>query len=172
MLTSQLIPGHSEKSHDWHVFLYKAAKGSSKAIDILADAGTAYMVALTDDPHAPETLPLTEYRKTFLRTFLHIPQPASVQEIADAANKHDWFPFLLDCWPAHVNTPDLYAKLWKRGETVQERDLVHDAVHYCVSNWSGQEFHEHIGKHSLDYNSLTVVAAMIFLTLTWPDSRP
>ena len=169
MLTSQFIPGHSEESHDWHVFLYKAAKGSSKATDILADAATAYMAALTGDPHAPEKLLLTEYRKTFLRSFLLIPRPASVQDIADAANEHGWFPFLLDCWPAPVNSADFYAKLWKRGETVQERDLVHDAVHHCLGNWSGQEFHEYIRERSSDYNSLTAVAGMIFLTLTWPE---
>lgn len=169
MLRTNLIPGYSEESHDWHVFLYKAAKGSSKATDILADVSAAYMVALTSDKQAPENLPLTDFRNIFVRSFMHVPRPLSAQEICDAANENGWFPFLLDCWPEPVNAPDAYIHLWKRGENVLERDLAHDAVHFCHDHWMAAEFHEFIRERSPNYNSLQVVCAMIYLALSWPE---
>ena len=68
MLQTSSIPQYtacSEPPEDWSRFLYKACKGSIKADDILVGASWAYMVALTGDQTAPETMNEGDYREIF-----------------------------------------------------------------------------------------------------------
>jgi hypothetical protein len=141
MLTVRHIPLNQQPPEDWNRFLYKAAKGSAKATDVLSYANMAYMAALTGDPTSPATLQLTDYQEILRDYFATLKKPDSAHHLAATVDSNNWFAFKLH---GHLSPPQessSYSAIWSKGRSVSQ----------C----------------SLDYNSHYVVAAMLLLALTW-----
>lgn len=168
MLNVNYIPLYQNESEDWNRFLYKAAKGSVKATDVLSYAEMAYMAALTGDPKAPETLQLSDYHSTLRDYFATFDRPDSAQHLAEAIDCNNWFAIKLRGQLAAPKEAGTYSALWSRGRTVSEHTLLNDSICQCHSSWSADWLIQVIdGETSLDFNSLNVVAAMLLLAVTW-----
>jgi hypothetical protein len=169
MLSTQAIPLHEEDPEDWHRFLDKAAKGSIKAVDILTHANQAYMVALTGDPAAPDSLHLDDYHARLRETSPNAPMVVSLQEFHDTAHHANWFPQAFAVCTSPRNPSALYRGLWGHRD-VDASALANDAMLLCLEKWSADHLIKCLGEHGLDYDSRLVVAAMLYLSLTWPET--
>lgn len=167
MLENRFIPQFSDESEDWRRFLDKACKGSIKAIDMLGNADMAYMVDLTGDPSAPGTLELSEYAKLFETSFPRTCPAETTDDLIKIACTVGWFPHafrIADCEVDRLK----YQSLWGN-PPVKWSSLASDAVQVCFEEWSAQHCLICLEERSSDYNSLDVVAGMLYLSLTWPE---
>jgi hypothetical protein len=169
MLSTRAIPLHEDDPEDWHRFLDKAAKGSIKAVDIVRYASWAYMVALTGDPTAPDNLDVNEYDAQLRMTFPKAPTVASLQEFHDTAHHANWFPRAFSVSAKPRSRSALYRGLWGRS-AVDWSALANDAMLSCLESWSADHFIKCLSEYKPDYDSRLVVAAMLYLSLTWPDT--
>jgi hypothetical protein len=172
VLTSRAIPQHQDDDADWHRFLVKAAKGSTKAVEMLTAAEMAYMAALTEDPRAPETLAMPAYRAAFCAAFPRA-GPESVQSIIEVGVRAGWFPRGVVVVDHRLHDDEHYRALWAKGICVDSRALVHDAVVTVLNSWASATAFACIedSDRSGDYDSRLVTSAMLFLALTWPGGR-
>jgi hypothetical protein len=173
MLQTCLIPrydAYGESPEDWSRFLNKACKGSSKAPDdILDGASLAYMVALTGDETAPETMLLDNYHATFRRAFPLHPPIKSLQEFHDVALGAKWIPHAFTVSPSARNPASHYCGVWGRAP-VDWTNLMNDAMLLCLESWSADHCLKCEDESQLGstYDSRIVVATMLYLCLTWP----
>ena len=169
MLPTRTIPVYGDDHpSDWFTFLYKAAKGSIQAPDIVSDASLAHQVAITNDPTAPTTMPLDEYDR-FIHQCFPLRCPAhSIQSFHDLALSHGWMekPFRVSETPR--NDPSNYVGLWGRNP-VNHTALMNDAMLHCLECWSADHFLACVDHYQTDYDSRTVTAAMLYLSITWPN---
>jgi hypothetical protein len=171
LLTVKHIPLYENEPENWDRFLDKSAQGSAKATEILSSADMAYMVALTGNPQAPATLPLTDYKTTLQQYFLTLEQPASAADLAQAIDTANWFTIKLPGHLATAKNHDSYSALWAKKRTAAQQDLLNDAVHHCHASWSAEWLLQVIDEESsLNYNSVNVVAAMLLLAITWKET--
>ena len=169
MLPTRSIPIYEEGTDDWHRFLYKASKGSIKAVDTLNDAKMAYMIAFTGDPSSPETMHLDDYIALLRERFPKICPFSSIQQFHDVAHDHGWIAsaFRVSKTPRHNRAK--YVALWGQSP-LTESDLMNDAMLYCLGSWSLEHYIECVNHYDLDYDSLIVTTAMLYLSVTWPDT--
>ena len=167
MLTTRSIPIYEDDPEDWHTFLYKAANGSIKAVDTMNGADLAYMVALTKDPSAPETMHLDDYHALLRERFPAACPLDSLQQFHNLAVKHNWVAKAFQVSESPINDPFAYMGLWGR-RAVSESALLNDAMLCCVQSWSAEHFMQCLQEHKLDYDARLVVCGMLYLTLTWP----
>jgi hypothetical protein len=167
MLPTRTIPQYQDKPSDWRTFLDKASKGSIKALDTLSSANMAYMVALTSDPTAPETMQLDDYNMIVRERFPVDCPIASLQDFHDIALDHGWFakPFRVSERQRHE--PAAYRALWGRS-TVAGSSLMNDAMLHCLEGWSANHLIECVDHYGADYDSRVVATAMLYLSSTWP----
>ncbi|HQR43275.1 MAG TPA: hypothetical protein PLX97_11340, partial [Gemmatales bacterium] len=168
MLTSRTIPQHETDHADWHRFLYKAAAGSIKAVDIVEAANRAFMVALTDDPTSPSTWHLNEYANLFRERFPSTPPCQSTNELVTLACQQGWFPQPFHGEDRLHQHPEHYQKLWIRSRNVNWVHLANDALFSCLQNWSADDCLTCLEETACDYDSRKVVSSMLYLALTWP----
>jgi hypothetical protein len=176
MLQTSSIPQYDYATYgrppeDWNRFLQKACKGSIKAPDdILTGAEFAYMVALTGDQTAPETMNEDDYREIFRRAFPTGPRFKCLQEFHDTVLRANWIPNAFTTSMVARQSESHYCGIWGR-EPVKWTDLVNDAMLLCLESWSA----DHCLKcedESMNspYDSRKVVATMLYLCLTWPGT--
>lgn len=170
MLRTSSIPIYEDDPEDWQRFLYKAAKGSIKAADILNDANMAYMVAFTGDPSSPSTMDLEDYNKLVRERFLSDCPAESIQHFHDIARNANWTmkPFRASESPR--NKASHYLGLWGK-RAVNESALLNDAMLLCLEQWSADHFIECVDHYDLAYDSRIVTAGMLYLSLTWPEEE-
>lgn len=169
MLRTRSIPIYEDDPEDWHRFLYKAAKGSIKAPDILNYASMAYMVAFTGDQTSPATMDLKDYNN-LLRERLPESCPSnSLQHFHDIALDSSWISHAFHVSESPRNKASRYRGLWGR-RAVNESVLLNDAMLLCLEEWSADQFIECVSHYDLQYDSRVVTAGMLYLSLTWPES--
>jgi hypothetical protein len=171
MLPTRSIPIYGDDPHDWHTFVYKAAKGSIKAVDTLHYANMAYMVAFTGDPTAPETMLLADYDALVRERFPQACPFSSIQQFHDVALDRGWAPRAFRVSETPRIDPGQYWALWGR-LPAKESDLMNDAMLLCLGSWSPSHFLECVDNYGLDYDSRIVTAAMLYLSVTWPGTPP
>jgi hypothetical protein len=171
MLSSRAIPQYYDEDEpaDWPGFLTKAARGSIKAEDWFQEAGLAYMVALTGDPTAPDTLDLEEYARLFRQSFPPSPPETTFEGLMQLAVAAQWFPRPVASSEQPCRRDEDYAALWKRKRSVSEMELAHDALLHCRQQWSADDCLRCLEETSADYNSRTIVSGMLYLSFTWPE---
>jgi hypothetical protein len=168
MLTGPQIPQYEDSPESWDRFLYKAAKGSSKASDILQHANCAYMASLTGDKEAPSRLDLAIYSQMLHTHFAMTSKPQSYELLCDQVHSAKWIAIRSNLSQQPHKRDVEYAALWSRNHTTPQVCLFHDALIRCYDCWSVDWLERILDKESgCDYNSLNVVAAMILLALTW-----
>lgn len=168
MLTGPYIPQFQGNTQTWERFLYKASKGSYKASDFLQHADLAYMVALTGDLDAPNSLDLMEYADRLCVHVDSIPKPGSFDELRTVVLNARWAAVRTSLTTRPRDIDVAYRALWSRGASVSEQDLFHDALIRCYECWAGKWLWNTMQSESGDnYNSLNVVAAMMLFALTW-----
>ena len=155
---------------DWFSFLSKAAKGSAKATDILPYADMAYMVSLTGDQKAPETLDIKKYEDLFISKFPDSPPSTSVDSLIELGSQNDWYPHRFTGKQQYLKEQAYYQDLWRKKRNVNWTLLINDAFMHCIDKWSAKDCLNCLEESSLDYNSLNVVSAMLYLSLTWPST--
>ena len=172
MLRSAAIPQYDDPwgPENWKRFLEKAGKGSIKAPETLERAHMAYMAALAKVPSAPDTLDLEEYSRLFCSAFPKHPPVQSVTGLFQIAYANQWIAEPLHAFSVPCHPLDYYSGLWKRSVTVDWKELVHDAMHCCLSTWSAPHCQACINDQDLDFNSRDVVVGMVYLSLTWPEN--
>ena len=168
MLRSRSIPIYNHPE-DWHTFLYKASKGSIEAVDTLDYANKAYMVAFTGDPSCPATMHLDDYNAMVREQFPLECPAASIQQLHDIAYEAGWIASRFCVSETPHNKATAYIALWGR-QPVDESALMNDAMLHCLDRWSADHFIECVHYHGADYDSRVVTAAMLYLSLTWPDT--
>jgi hypothetical protein len=171
MLKSRAISQYEERAESWHRFVFKAAKGSYKATDMLRSVEMAYMAKIAKCD-APATLRLEDYYRLFRDTFPKARPFSTVREVVELGVSHGWFPHRFAVAERPHHEAPKYQALWKRGIWVPESVLIHDAIHLVQASWSADHCMACIDEHPLDYNSLLVVAGMIYFSLIWPDDSP
>lgn len=170
MLSSRAIPQYDDDDPaDWLSFLSKAAKGSIKAEDWFHAADLAYMIALTGDPTAPDTLDLEEYAQLFRQSFPPTPPKNTFHELSELVVEQQWFPQKLHGSENRLHPDEDYAGLWKRKRRVSESELAHDALLCCLQHWSADDCLRCLAEYSVDYNSRMIVSGMLYLSFTWPE---
>lgn len=155
---------------DWYRFLSKAATGSAKATDILSYADMAYMVSLTGNQTAPETLDLKKYEELFKSKFPDSPPSKSVDSLIGLGSKNNWYPHRFVGKQQYLRDLAYYQDLWGKKRNVDWEILINDAFMLCIDKWSAKHCLDCLEESSLDYNSLNVVSAMLYLSLTWPST--
>jgi hypothetical protein len=171
MLPTRSIPIYGDDDpDDWHTFLYKAAKGSIKALDTLTSANMAYMVAFTGDPSAPDTMHLEDYNVLVHERFPQICPIDSIEEFYHLANGCGWIaePFQISESP--YNAANEYSAIWGRSP-VAEFALMNDSMLYCLDCWSPSHFVECVDHQGINYDSRTVTTGMLYLSVTWPGMK-
>lgn len=168
MLTGPYIPQFQGNAKTWERFLYKASKGSCKASDFLQDADLAYMVALTGDLDAPNSLDLMEYADRLCDHVESIPKPRSFADLRTVVLNARWIVVRTPLTACPRDIDVAYRALRSRSASVSEQNLFHDALIRCYECWSGEWLWNTMQSETgLNYNSLNVVAAMMLLALTW-----
>jgi hypothetical protein len=141
----QQIPQLDDDSQAWARFIEKAAKGSTKAAEMLTLAKFA-VIAEKSGKRLHETEPLPKYL-AFISDLQLARWPATKRE-------------------KPLNTRAFYDSLWKHGKSVDPAELTDDALIHLRENWSMKEYvrlKARIDESGPDYNSQDVVAAMILL---------
>ena len=175
MLRTSKIPQYCDYPEDWQRFLYKASKGSYKAVDILNYASNAYMIDFTNNPQSPDTLLLTEYNKDFIKQFPSKTPFRSDQEIVDYCVKSGWVHSSFTIGKVSDSHSNLYLDLWEQGKTVDELVLFKNALTYCLNNWNGDSALACSEILDYEFDSSLVVSGLLYLALTWPiadDQEP
>lgn len=167
MLPTRSIPIFDDEPDDWHTFLYKASKGSIKALDTLTYANMAYMVAITGDPTSPDTLRLDDYNAIIRERFPPNCPVASLQDFHDLALDCGWLAtaFRVSELPRH--DPSAYVAIWGRSP-VAESSLINDSMLYCLDCWSPDHFIDCVDHFGTEFDSRVVTTAMLYLSVTWP----
>ena len=169
MLPTRAIPVCDDAPADWHTFLYKASKGSDKAVETLNQANKAYMVAFTGDTTSPESMHLDDYHVLVRQRFPASCPIATIQQFHDIAFNHGWIASAFRVSETPRNHPAEYVALWGRSP-VNASELMHDTMLNCLYSWSPDHFIECTAHHGLDYDSRVVTTAMLYLALTWPGT--
>lgn len=170
MLKTRSIPVFGgDRPDDWHIFLYKASRGSIKAIDTLSRSSMAYMVALTGDPLSPATMQVGEYNELLKERFSPRPPVSTVQELQELAVKFDWIaePFRVSDTPR--NSPNVYCGLWGK-RAVDCSALINDSMLMCLSAWAASHMIECTDHYDTNYDARMVTCGMLYLSLTWPGT--
>lgn len=171
MLYSREIPQYESDPQNWHRFIEKVSKGSSKAHNILSNASMAYMVELTGDPTSPSTVNLDDYKKIFHSSFPPSPVKSSIDELVQIAIANHWFPYPFIPINHQRNNSAHYCKLWTRSQTVDWKDLVNDALISCLNSWSADNCLIWMNEDPCNYDSRIVLSGMFYLALTWPENH-
>lgn len=154
---------------DWHTFLYKASKGSIKALDTLTYANMAYMVAVTGDPTSPDTMHLDDYNAFIRERFPPVCPIASIQDFHEIALGCGWIATPFRASPRALHEPSAYVALWGRPAVI-ESALMNDAMLLCLDCWSSKHFIECVDHYGTDYDSRMLTAGMLYLSVTWPGT--
>ena len=128
----------------------------------------AYMVALTGDPTCPDTMYLDDCNAIVRERFPKCSIP-DIQAFYDIAVDCNWVNAAFRVSETPRNLPDCYNSLRGR-RPVAESDLMNDAMLYCLANWSADNFIRYVDHYGAEYDSLLVTAAMLYLSVTWPDT--
>lgn len=169
MLPTRSIPIYGDYPDDWHTFLYKASKGSIKAVYTLDHASMAYMIAITGDPESPNTMHLDDYNTYLCERFPAHPPVASIQELHDTGADANWFPQAFRVSESPRNPASHYRGLWGR-MAVNASALLNDAMLLCLENWSSTHMIECTDQYDIDYDARLVTSGMLYLSLTWPGT--
>ena len=170
MLPTRSIPiFDDDHPDDWHTFIYKASTGSIKAADTLDYANMAYMVAFTGDPESPNTMHLDEYNALVRQQFPATCPIASIRQFHDTALDHHWIPSAFNVSQTPINVPSEYVAIWGR-PPVNKSALINDAMLNCIENWSANHYIDCVDGNSIGYDSRSVLAGMLYLSVTWPGT--
>lgn len=127
------------------------------------------MVDLTGDAESPSTLDLDDYGVLFRDAFPKTAPFKSPQGIVDYGSRLGWFPNPIQITNSLRKDASHYQAVWSRSKTVDWTALANDAILTCFESWDPAFALRCIDLDgSCDYDSLTAVAGMIFLSLTWP----
>lgn len=167
MLRTHSIPlGEFGQSTSWQYFLGKAARGSIYAAEILSDAQALFIQRLgiseTDSEHFDAI-----YRQRLMEQFTGC-AVMSLNELYDLADQNGWLiesfePSSSPCRPAKE-----YIGIWGHAAVDASR-LLNDSMLFCLDGWSVDHFLQCVEPADLDYDSRTVTAGMLYLSLLWPE---
>jgi len=158
------IPQYGNHPESWKRFLFKASRGSDKAVEMLRLAELSFLKELTAHSE-PQDLQLEQYYSLLAA---RLPTSAPLLTIKEFLTIADCVTIDLPDKPLHEHA--FYDRLWKRKQSVNTRELVLDAVVHCLRHWSPAEYRhlsETVCDNDPEYNSLNAVAAMLYLYCGW-----
>lgn len=178
----------------WSFFLEKAARGSFKAPVFLSNAERALITLNQQYLRRKQSYQNLErcVRETFSR-FGSNEWNGKIQECCDELFETCLLELIptdapLDifqqiCKYFDLNSPvliieqsakcvddSIYNHVWRRQATVDDDEILHDSLTYCLQNWSPSEYanlRRAIKQDMFNYNSQYVTSAMLMLSATW-----
>jgi hypothetical protein len=168
-MLNRTIPQFEDEAADWQRFLYKACRGSCKAMEMLMSAEMAQLARVTGDASAPATWNAEAADRALETFFPRSPPEMTAQEIVDHGCRQNWFPHQFRVTLQPRNEIAKYQALWRNQEAADWTAAVNDALLCCLSNWSLNHYRQCCAEDPCDYNSQHVISGMLYLSLVWPS---
>jgi len=141
---------------EWSHFLYKASRGSSKAVDMVLRCEWALLSGVEQD-----------YDVRRLELIPPVCPFRSRQDFLDhLTSRGHLFNRLISTGRPFHSEPEYYRNLWAAERTVEERHLLHDAVLKAFDSWSPAHYAallKEIKTDPLNYDSLAAVIGGLYL---------
>lgn len=149
----------------WSRFIYKASRGSYKAVEVRAMAEATFVAEWLKRGTNEEWEKTTDEFENDLRQFLGLTSPFEhLNDFLRHLRQWNCLPTLIPMREEPFHPHEYYANLWSKSLKVDEVELTYDAAAYCINHWTWADYRllSEIEDQAA-YNSQDVAASMLFL---------